>query len=242
MTLGEGGTPLIPAAYLSAVTGGEVLAQVRGAQPHRVVQGPRHDHGDLRGRPGGRQGGHLRLHRQHQRVRGRLRDQGRHALRRPGARGQDRAGQAEPGDRARRHAAAGRRQLRRLPHPGPQAGRVLPGRAGQLGQPGPDRGAEDRGVRGRGRARRRARHPLPAGRQRRQHHGVLEGLPRVRRRREPGPATRPPRMWGFQAAGAAPIVLGHPVDHPETIATAIRIGNPASWSPGRAGARRLAAA
>ncbi len=40
-----------------------------------------------------------------------------------------------------------------------------------------------------------------------------------------------PRMWGFQAAGAAPIVLGHPVEHPETIATAIRIGNPASWVP-----------
>lgn len=38
-----------------------------------------------------------------------------------------------------------------------------------------------------------------------------------------------PQMWGFQAAGAAPIVLGHPVDNPETIATAIRIGNPASW-------------
>ncbi|MHB1165361.1 MAG: threonine synthase [Candidatus Nanopelagicales bacterium] len=38
-----------------------------------------------------------------------------------------------------------------------------------------------------------------------------------------------PRMWGFQAAGAAPIVLGHVVDDPETIATAIRIGNPASW-------------
>ncbi|GAB3877055.1 threonine synthase [Terrabacter terrigena] len=44
-----------------------------------------------------------------------------------------------------------------------------------------------------------------------------------------GPATRLPAMWGFQAAGAAPIVLGHPVDQPETIATAIRIGNPASW-------------
>jgi threonine synthase len=42
-------------------------------------------------------------------------------------------------------------------------------------------------------------------------------------------ATRRPQMWGYQAAGAAPIVLGHPVDHPETIATAIRIGNPASW-------------
>jgi threonine synthase len=38
-----------------------------------------------------------------------------------------------------------------------------------------------------------------------------------------------PRMWGFQAAGAAPIVLGRPVEHPETFATAIRIGNPASW-------------
>ncbi len=42
-------------------------------------------------------------------------------------------------------------------------------------------------------------------------------------------ATRLPQMWGFQAAGAAPIVLGHPVDEPETVATAIRIGNPASW-------------
>ena len=38
-----------------------------------------------------------------------------------------------------------------------------------------------------------------------------------------------PQMWGFQASGAAPIVLGHKVDNPETIATAIRIGNPASW-------------
>jgi threonine synthase len=39
-----------------------------------------------------------------------------------------------------------------------------------------------------------------------------------------------PRMFGFQAAGAAPLVVGHPIDEPETIATAIRIGNPASWS------------
>ena len=38
-----------------------------------------------------------------------------------------------------------------------------------------------------------------------------------------------PRIWGFQAAGAAPLVHGGPVDDPETIATAIRIGNPASW-------------
>lgn len=38
-----------------------------------------------------------------------------------------------------------------------------------------------------------------------------------------------PRMWGFQAEGAAPIVTGEIFDEPETIATAIRIGNPASW-------------
>lgn len=38
-----------------------------------------------------------------------------------------------------------------------------------------------------------------------------------------------PRMWGFQAAGAAPIVHGEPIDEPETVATAIRIGRPASW-------------
>ncbi len=57
-------------------------------------------------------------------------------------------------------------------------------------------------------------------------HG-LDGVP-------DGPATRRPQMWGFQAAGAAPIVLGHPVDEPETIATAIRIGNPASWQQAEA--------
>jgi threonine synthase len=39
-----------------------------------------------------------------------------------------------------------------------------------------------------------------------------------------------PRMLGFQAAGAAPLVVGHPIDRPETVATAIRIGNPASWA------------
>jgi threonine synthase len=40
---------------------------------------------------------------------------------------------------------------------------------------------------------------------------------------------RLPRMFGFQAAGAAPMVLGRPVDDPQTVASAIRIGNPASW-------------
>lgn len=44
-----------------------------------------------------------------------------------------------------------------------------------------------------------------------------------------GKSSKKPRMMGWQAAGSAPIVLGHVVENPETIATAIRIGNPASW-------------
>jgi threonine synthase len=54
------------------------------------------------------------------------------------------------------------------------------------------------------------------------HRGYREELER-------GVTTRLPRMMGFQAAGSAPIVLGEPVRKPETIASAIRIGNPASW-------------
>ncbi len=50
------------------------------------------------------------------------------------------------------------------------------------------------------------------------HHGEL-----------PAVATRTPIMWGFQAEGASPLVKGHPITEPDTIATAIRIGNPASW-------------
>jgi threonine synthase len=47
--------------------------------------------------------------------------------------------------------------------------------------------------------------------------------------RESAVIDRVPRLFGFQAQGAAPIVLGHAVSDPETVATAIRIGNPASW-------------
>jgi threonine synthase len=42
-------------------------------------------------------------------------------------------------------------------------------------------------------------------------------------------SSRVPKMWGFQASGAAPIVKGRRVEDPQTVATAIRIGNPASW-------------
>ncbi len=44
-----------------------------------------------------------------------------------------------------------------------------------------------------------------------------------------GQSDRLPKMMGFQAAGAAPFISGQPVAHPETVATAIRIGNPANW-------------
>jgi threonine synthase len=46
---------------------------------------------------------------------------------------------------------------------------------------------------------------------------------------EAGKAIKKPKMYGFQAEGAAPIVRGHAIEKPETVATAIRIGNPASW-------------
>jgi threonine synthase len=53
---------------------------------------------------------------------------------------------------------------------------------------------------------------------------------------EKGLATLHPKMYGFQAAGAAPLVSGQPIAEPNPLATAIRIGNPASWS-GATGAR-----
>jgi threonine synthase len=46
-----------------------------------------------------------------------------------------------------------------------------------------------------------------------------------------------PRMFGFQAEGASPLVLGHPIAHPETVASAIRIGNPVRWEDAMAAAR-----
>jgi threonine synthase len=45
-----------------------------------------------------------------------------------------------------------------------------------------------------------------------------------------GLSQRLPRMMGYQAADSAPIVVGHPIDDPHTVATAIKIGNPASWN------------
>ncbi|MDD5132424.1 MAG: threonine synthase [bacterium] len=52
--------------------------------------------------------------------------------------------------------------------------------------------------------------------------------------KEKGQAKNTPKMMGFQAEGSAPIVLGHPVKDPKTLATAIKIGNPASWKQAEA--------
>lgn len=54
---------------------------------------------------------------------------------------------------------------------------------------------------------------------------------------EAGKARKLPKMCGFQAAGAAPIVLGKVIENPETFATAIRIGNPARWKEAEAASR-----
>ena len=175
----------------------------------------------------GRQRGHLRVHRQHQRQRRRLRGPGRPGLRRAGAPRQDRAGQAGPGPGARRPAAAGRRQLRRLPGTGPQARRRLPGRAGQLGQPGPARGPEDGGVRDRATRSGDAPdvHCLPVG-----NAGNITAYWKGYReyRRRPGhPRAADVRLPGQPARRRS--CPAQPVRAPDTIATAIRIGNPASW-------------
>ncbi len=55
--------------------------------------------------------------------------------------------------------------------------------------------------------------------------------------KENGKVQKLPKMMGFQAEGSAPIVRGHPIENPKTIATAIRIGNPASWNSAVSAAR-----
>ena len=235
VTLREGGTPLVHSDWLSEADRRRRLAQGRGRQPDRLVQGPRHDRGDLGRRPRGRAGRGLRL------------------------------APATPPRRWRRTPPRpALTPIVLIPEGKIAAGKMaqaivhgalivmvrgnfddclelarelawrLPGRAGQLGQPGPAPGPEDRGLRDRRLPRRRPRRPPAAGRQRRQHRGVLDGL----RRSTPTSAcaTRKPRMHGFQAEGAAPLVTGEPFPDPETKATAIRIGNPASWKLAEAAA------
>ena len=149
------------------------MAEARGRQPDRLVQGPGHDLRGVGRGARGREGGGLRLDRQHRRLGRGLRGAGRAARRGDRARGQDRHRQAGPGADARRPRGRAARQLRRGAGARPRAGQAPPDLARQLGQRVPDRGPEDGRVRdGRG-ARRRARRALHPGRQRGQHHRLL---------------------------------------------------------------------
>ena len=138
----------------------------------------------------------------------------------------DRRRQAGPGDRARRPGRPDRRQLRRLPASWParwpRATRwrwsTRSTRSASRGRrPPPSRSSTTS-------ATRRTCTCCRSG-----NGGNISAYWRgYTQYAEAGIASRRPRMWAFQAAGAAPLVLGHPVPNPETVATAIRIGNPAS--------------
>ena len=187
--------------------------------------------------PRGRRGGRLRLDRQHVGVDGGVRREGRPQPARAGARGQDRGRQDGAGDRARRAGsswsaatsttACGSRAGSPEHYPVALVNSVNPVRLeGQktaafeivdfLGD-APDV------------------HVLPVG-----NAGNISAYwLGYRQYADLGRATRRPVMRGFQAAGAAPLVLGEPVADPETRATAIRVGNPASWTLAVAAARRV---
>ena len=228
VTLGEGGTPLLPAPHLSERTGCEVFLKVDGANPTGSFKDRGMTMAVTDALAGGKQGvicastGNTSASAAAYAARAGMTC----AVLVPA--GQDRARQARPGRRARRADPADRRQLRRLPGAGPQDRGRLPGRrAGQLGQPDPDRRPGQRRLRDLRRARPRPGRALPAGRQRRQHHRLLGGLPRLPGRRADHRRAADVRLPGRRAA---PLVHGAPVRNPETIATAIRIGAPASWA------------
>ena len=150
-----------------------------------------------------------------------------HDLRGAGAAGQDRDGQARPGGHARRQDHPGRGQLRRLPELARKTTAEFP-TIGLVNSVNPVR------IEGQKTAafeicdalgKAPDIHALPVGNAgnitaywRGYSEYYADGITSVR-----------PRMLGVQAAGAAPLVHGAPVKDPETIATAIRIGSPASW-------------
>ncbi|CAA9509499.1 MAG: Threonine synthase, partial [uncultured Solirubrobacteraceae bacterium] len=156
------------------------VAEDRGRQSDRLVQGPRDDLRGVGGGPRGRRGGHLRVDGQHRRQRRRLRRPRRSDRRGHRAGGQDRGRQARPGADARRPRDRAARQLRPGAPPGARAGQAPAHRAGQLGQRIPPGGAEDRRLRA-ARGARRPRCALHPGRQRGEHHRLLEGLRGERR-------------------------------------------------------------
>ncbi len=236
VTLGEGGTPLLPAPRISERTGVRRLPQVRGREPDRVVQGPGDDGGRVQGARGRRPRGRLRLDRQHLGVGGRLLRPRRPP---PGGRaagGRDRARQAGPGPdlRRARDRGPGRASTTRWGSSASWSTRRA-GRPPELDQPVPAGGPEDGRVRGARAARRRAR---------------LGGAAR-----SATAATSPPTGWAstrwawrrgcWPARRRVPRRCVHAARRwptPSTIATAIRIGNPARLDQALARGRRVRAA
>ena len=205
---------------------GVVALQARGLEPDRVVQGPRHGGRGGGCAPRGEPGDHLRVDREHQRVGSRVRGAVRAAHVVVVPRGHIASGKLV---QARVHGATvvsieagfdvALRVVRELceRHPVTLVNSVNPNRiegqktaafeiVDELGD-APDVLA------------------LPVG-----NAGNITAYWRgFREEHRDGRASRLPRMFGGQASGAAPLVLGRPIDDPQTVATAIRIGNPASW-------------
>ena len=240
ITLREGGTPLVPAPRLSELTGCEVHLKVEGVNPTGSFKDRGMTVAISKAAEEGAKAVICASTGNTSRQRRRLRRPGRHDLRRAGAQRQDRDGQAGAGARPRRPAAAGRRQLRRLPRRWPAT------------SPTTTRSRwSTRSTRTASRARRRRRsRSATRSATRPTCTACRSATPATSRRTgratseyaADGMAGRRPRMRGFQAAGAAP-------DRPRasrslaptTIATAIRIGNPASWQQALARPRRVAA-
>ena len=146
------------------------------------------------------------------------------ALRRRRAGGRDRRSASSRRPRPAAHASCRSTAASTMRSPLSASWPTPPGDPRQQPEPVPPRGSEDRGVRGHRRPRGRARLAVPAGRQRRQHHRVLAAASASR---STAATARGRRVCSpARPRGAAPLVHGSFVEHPETVATAIRIGRP----------------
>ena len=220
VTLNEGSTPLIDAPVISGARRSAGLAEVRGRQPDRLVQGPGDDRGHVaRGGRGaeavicastGNTAASAAAYAARARMRGAvIVPEGKIAI-----------GKLAQALMHGARVIALRGNFDEALIHRPRAGAEASDRARQLGEPAPDRGPEDRGVRGDRRARRGAGAlAIPVG-----NAGNVTAWNRGFSERDATPV-----LYGFQAEGAAPLVHGHPVENPETVASAIRIGNPARW-------------
>ena len=226
VTLREGATPLIPAPSIAERIGRgvRVFLKYDGLNPTGSFKDRGMTDGDQQGQGGGLGSGDLRQHRQHLRRGRRLCAPGRHAglradpgwLRRPGQAGPGPAATAPKCWRCRATSTGPWRSCGRwlTATPSPWSTRSIPS-AFRGRRPPPSRWCDALGEA-----------PdwlcIPVG-----NAGNISAYwMGFREYRQAGRSRKLPRMMGFQAAGAAPLVLGHTVEQPDTIATAIRIGNP----------------